>query len=102
MIRASVVTLIKDLRQPAGVFDTPEPETRTVPCTVRSASYRMRFEAQAHGFDPAVILRLSDEREYDGEARCEFEGKEYLIDETPYRLSTGEIELTLMRRGREP
>ena len=93
---ANVLTLHADHTQPLGVFDTPYAESRTVYCTVRSVSYRERYEAAAHGLRPELIVKLADVLEYRGETRCTLEGKEYRILHD-YLLADGGVELTLER-----
>lgn len=98
---ANVVQLISETPGTAGVFDTVVPATRKVYCTVRSVSYRERYEAVAHGLRPELIVKLADVKEYRGEPRCVLEGYEYTILHD-YLLPDGGIELTLERKGAAP
>lgn len=98
---ANVLTLKAESPQPAGVLEPKTTEDRTVYCTVRSVSYRERYEAQAHGLRPEIIVKLADPEEYRGESLCEIEGVPYRVLHE-YLTRDGGIELTLERRGRAP
>lgn len=104
MIRAgaNVATLYKDETQPLGVFDTAVETGRTVFCTVRSVSYRERYEAAAHGLRPEIIIRLADNAEYEDETRCVIEGIEFRVMHPWANPRDGSVELTLERRGKAP
>lgn len=96
---ANVLVLFDDRVKPMGVLETPaETKSRTVYCTVRSVSYRERYEAASHGLRPELIVKLADTEEYQGETRCELEGREYRILHD-YLLRDGGVELTLERRA---
>lgn len=97
----TVCTLHADSPQPLGVFETPVPADRKVYCTVRSVSYRERYEAESHGLRPEIVVKLADAAEYGGELRCTVEGKEYRVMRD-YLLPDGGVELTLERRGCAP
>jgi len=98
---ANVLTLIAEEAQPLGVFEAPARESRTVYCTVRSVTYRERYEAAAHGLRPELIVKLADVKEYRGERLCALEGMEYRVLHD-YLLADGGVELTLERRGDAP
>lgn len=98
MIVASTAILRSEDPRPLGVFDTPVPTDRTVYCTERNVSARMRYEAGAHGPDLAVILKLSLRDEYQGERICIYRGVQYVV-ENPYPTPDGGIELTLAKKG---
>lgn len=92
---ANVAVLHTDATQPLGVFDTPTTTDRKVYCTVRSVSYRQRYEAMAHDLDPVCIIRLAIPEEYQGELRATLDGKTYRVSD-PYLTGDG-LELTLYR-----
>lgn len=100
MIRcgANVAILHQDTPQPLGVFETPAVTSRQVYCTVRTVSYRERYEAGAHGLRPEYIIRLADAAEYQDETRCTIEGQEFRIMH-PWANPDGSVELTLERRA---
>lgn len=104
MIRAgaNVATLYRDDTQPLGVFETPTETGRTVYCTVRSVSYRERYEAAAHGLRPEIVIRLADAEEYKDEQRVVLEGVEYRVMHPWAHPTDGSVELTLERRGAAP
>jgi len=107
MIRAgaNIATLYRDEPQPLGVFETPVTEGRTVYCTVRSVSYRERYEAAAHGLKPDIIIRLAAPDEYRDEQRCVIRdpdsGKdvEFRVMHPWLNTRDGSVELTLERRA---
>jgi len=101
MIRAgaNVAILYKDSPEPLGVFETPEAEGRRVYCTVRSVSYRERYEAAAHGLRPEIVIRLADAAEYQDEPRCVIEGTPYRVMHPWANPRDGSVELTLERGG---
>ena len=92
---ANVAVLHLDGPQPLGVFETPVTRDRKVYCTVRSVSYRQRYEAMAHDLDPVCIIHLAAPEEYQGEHRATIGGETYRISD-PY-LSGDGLELTLYR-----
>lgn len=92
---ANVAVLHRDDPQPLGVFETPVTRDRKVYCTVRSVSYRQRYEAMAHDMDPVCIIRLAAPEEYQDEQRCTLEGQTYRVRD-PYLTGDG-LELTLYR-----
>lgn len=95
-IRSSVVTLIAELPDAYGVYDTPAPSARTVPCEVASVTRNEAYAALSQGLHPQWVLTLSDYAEYQDEHTCAFEGKEYRIIRTYTRPDYG-IELTIER-----
>jgi len=93
-----VAILHLDVPQPLGVFEPPATRDRTVYCTVRTVSYRERYEAGAHGLRPEYIIRLADAEEYQDETRCTIEGQEFRVMH-PWANPDGSVELTLERKG---
>ncbi len=93
-----MMTLINDAGQPLSVFEPSQPVERTVYCTVRSVSYKERYEAASHGLRPELIVKLADTLEYQGERRCVLDGQEYTIMHD-YLTQDGGVELTLERRA---
>jgi hypothetical protein len=98
---ANVLKLINDAVQPLGVFEPSQTEERTVYCTVRSVSYKERYEAASHGLRPELIVKLADTLEYNGERRCVLDEKEYTVMHE-YLTQDGGVELTLARKGAAP
>lgn len=96
MIRASAVTLIADAPEAHGIYEVVATPSRTMPCDVQSVGRREAYEAMSHNLHPEWVLVLGDYAEYDGEQRCEFEGKNYRIIRT-YVRGDNRIELTIER-----
>lgn len=100
MIRASVVTLIGETPESAGVHETTVTENRVRYCDVQSVGRRETYDAMSHNLHPEWVLILGDYAEYDGETRCIFEGKRYKVIRT-YVRSDSRIELTIERMTRD-
>lgn len=96
MVRANVVTLIKELPIAHGVLDTPMQNYRKVYCEVQSVSQTESYQARASGLNPEYRLVLSHSFEYKGETRCIFRNVFYEIIRTYINKSDG-IELTIQR-----
>lgn len=96
MIRASVVTLIKTLPDPVGVYEAPPIVETELYCDVESVKRSEFYEARNHGLKPEWVLVLSDYADYDGQTVCKFEGAYYNIIRT-YTRNDHAIELTIER-----
>lgn len=96
MIRASVVTLLGEVPEAHGVYETPTQPQRTVACTVQSVYQQEFYNALNHGFTPSLVLVLGNYAEYQDERECIFEEKRYKIIR-PYIRSDNKIELTVER-----
>lgn len=96
MIREAVATLIAEVPEAHGVYETPAPAERDVFCQVQSVHRAEAYEALSHGLHPEWVLVLADYAEYAGEHRCRFEGQEYRILRTYVRPDYS-IELTIER-----
>lgn len=88
--------LIAPLPESHGVHEAPALNKREVFCDVQSVTRMEAYEAMSHGHRPEVVLVLSDWAEYQGELRCEFEGRLYNILRT-YTRTDHHIELVLER-----
>lgn len=96
MIRASAVTLLGEVPEAHGVYETATTPEREVACTVQSVYQQEFYAALSQGFKPSLVLVLGNYAEYDDERECIFEGKRYKIIR-PYVRSDNKIELTLER-----
>lgn len=96
MIRASTVTLLKEVPKARGVYDAPDPEQREVACTVQSVYRQEFYAALSEGFMPSCVLVLGNYAEYQDERECIFEGQRYKIIR-PYIRQDNKIELTVER-----
>lgn len=97
MVRADVVTLITEKPDAHGLFDSPEESTRTVMCTVRSASYRDIQAAGSEGLRPELIFRLAHDFEYQGEKVAKYHGQRYNVDRVYFADDSDWIDLTCSR-----
>lgn len=96
MVKADVLTLIKETPASHGRFDTSTETQRTVYCTVRSVGMREAYEALSHGLAPEWVFVLTHDFEYEGEKRCIFRGVEYRVLRTYVNENDG-IEITVER-----
>lgn len=96
MIRASAVTLLADVPEAHGVYDTPSMPGRDVACDIMSVGRREFYEAKSHGMNPEWVILLPDYAEYRDETVCILEGKPYRIIRT-YVRNDHRIELTVER-----
>lgn len=99
MVRADVLTLIKEDPSARGRFDTPTEIGREVYCTVRSVGMREAYEALSHGLRPEWVFVLTHSFEYEGEKVCEYQGVRYHVLRTYMNEADG-IEITV-ERGNE-
>ncbi|MBQ1285160.1 MAG: hypothetical protein IIY19_01795 [Lachnospiraceae bacterium] len=96
MIRASAVTLLGEIPEAHGVYETPERPARLVACTVQSVHASEFYAALNQQLRPECVLVLGNYAEYQDEKECIFEGKRYKIIR-PYVRSDNRIELTVER-----
>lgn len=96
MVRADVLTLIKEAPAVRGVFEAKTETTRDVLCTVRSVGMQEAYIAMGHGMRPEWVFQLTHAFEYEGEKRCRFQGVEYRIIRT-YVTEADTIEITVER-----
>jgi hypothetical protein len=94
MRRNAVAWLVGEDPSARGVYEEPSETRRKVFCQVRTAYMQEVQMAMSTGHEPTKVLLLADEREWQGEEKCEFEGKVYRIIHTFVRGDLG-IELTL-------
>lgn len=95
MIRADILTLIKESPVAHGAFDPATEIARSVYCNVQSVGMREVYEAKASGFNPEIKFTLSDYAEYRGEKLCVYHGVKYRIIRT--YVDHERIELTCER-----
>ena len=96
MIRAKILTLIREDPEAHGVGNEPEEMEREVYCTVKSVGMQEAYQAMGIGLNPELKVVLDHEFEYQGEAICELNGIRYKIIRTYINEADG-IELTLQR-----
>ena len=106
MVRAGVLTLIADNPKAHGVFDiTPDTIERDVFCTIKSVTRTEAYVKRgsygvsgtlAEGLNPSIVFVLSCDADYQDEAKCRYDGKNYAILRT-YLTDDGGIELTAGR-----
>lgn len=95
MIRADVITLIKEDPTAHGAFDTPALIMREVMCTVASVGMNETYTAMSQGLSPQYRFILALAEDYENERRLIFHGEHYRIIRT-YINGDG-IELTAER-----
>jgi SPP1 family predicted phage head-tail adaptor len=98
MLKANVVTLIREEPYVGGVGLDPTETKRTVPCTVRSIGMQEAYQAMGIGLNPELKVILAHDFEYGGERKCEIGGQRYNVLRT-YITETDGIELTLQREN---
>ena len=96
MIRAEILTLIREDPEAHGVGDEPAETEREVYCIVKSIGMQEAYQAMGIGLNPELKVVLAHEFEYQGEAICEMNGNRYKIIRTYINEGDG-IELTLQR-----
>ena len=99
MLKANVVTLIKESPEAHGVGTDPLETEREVYCTVKSIGQTEAYQAMGIGLNPELKVILAHDFEYEGEALCELDGVRYHILRT-YITEADGIELTLQRVAR--
>lgn len=99
MLKANVVTLIRESPEAHGVGTDPQETRRDVYCTVKSIGQTEAYQAMGIGLNPELKVILAHDFEYDGEALCELDGVRYHILRT-YITEADGIELTLQREAR--
>lgn len=99
MLKANVVTLIKESPEAHGVGTDPLETEREVYCTVKSIGQTEAYQAMGIGLNPELKVIMAHDFEYDGEALCELDGVRYHILRT-YITEADGIELTLQRVAR--
>ena len=96
MMKAGVVTLIRENPEVHGVGTEPEETSRKVYCTVRSIGMQEAYQAMGIGLNPELKVILAHDFEYRGEDECLLTGIRYKIIRT-YITEADGIELTLQR-----
>lgn len=95
MVRADVITLLKDTPTAHGIFDTVPRIEREVMCEVGSVGMRETYQAMSQGLSPSIVFKLALAEDYCEERKAIFHGVEYRIVRT-YLTGDG-IELTCER-----
>ena len=96
MITADVCYLITEGTGARGIFDTPDRVERKVFCQVLSVSRSEYYNAHNAGMEPEYVLKLTRDKEYQGELSVRFREKNYTVIRT-YVTGDGGIELTIQR-----
>lgn len=99
MMKANVVTLIKESPVAHGVGTDPQETGRKVYCTVKSIGQTEAYQAMGIGLNPELKVILAHDFEYEGERLAKLNGVPYDILRT-YITETDGIELTLQRVAR--
>ena len=94
MIRAGIVTLIRETPGAHGAGTDAEETKRKVYCTFKSIGMQETYQAMASGLNPEMKVILAHDFEYQGEKICEVSGKRYRILRT-YATEADGIELTI-------
>lgn len=95
MIRADVITLIKENPSSHGAFDAPAETLREVMCVVSSVGMTEMYTAMSQGLNPQYRFTLALAEDYENERKLIFHGERYRIIRT--YLSGDGIELTAER-----
>ena len=98
MMKANVVTLIREDPAAHGVGIEPTEIERTVYCTVKSIGMQEAYQAMGLGLSPELKVILAHDFEYMGEPIAELCGTRFRILRT-YITETDGIELTLQREA---
>ena len=101
MIKSDVCYLITEDPAARGAFDQHTDTERAVFCTARSVTRDEVFGAMSLGLRPDIVLRLSQDFEYQGERRCRYLGTLYEVIRT-YSGENDWIDLTLQRTEAQP
>ena len=96
MLKANVVTLIREVPGAHGVGVDPTYIRRDVYCTLKSIGQTEAYLAMGQGLNPQLKAILAHDFEYEGEGLCELDGVLYEIMRT-YVTEADGIELTLQR-----
>ena len=96
-IRSSEVTLLAAAPRARGVYDTGDPNQRTIPCEVKSVSRAELYDAMDHGHNPQWVLDIGHYDNYQDESSCLFEGKRYTILRSWINPKNLHTELTIER-----
>ena len=96
MMKAAVVTLIRESPEARGVGTEPTESRRKVYGTIKSIGMQEAYQAMGVGLNPEIKIVLPHDFEYRDESLCEVKGIRYRILRT-YVTETDEIELTLQR-----
>ena len=100
MMKADVITLVKETSQTRGVHETATRSEREVMCTVRSVTRSEFYAAYNAGVDPMYVFELALAEDYEGERLIIYHGVEYSVIRT-YVTEADGIEITVQRRGEE-
>lgn len=97
-MRDSVITLIKEttVKDARSVYQTVE-TSREVMCKCGSVTRNEFFEGGRNGLNPEMMFTVFV-GDYEGERKCEYEGKRYAIYRT-YETDSDYIELYVQREG---
>lgn len=95
MVRADVISLVREAPEAHGVLDKAEETAREVYCTVRSVGMREFYEAKSAGIEPEIVFQLTNAEDYGGEKIALWKGERYRVVRT-YTRSMG-IEITCAR-----
>ena len=100
MLKADVITLVKETEQTRGVHESAIRTEREVMCTVQSVTRSEFYAAQNVGVDPELVFVLTLSEDYEGERLIVFHGIEYRVVRT-YVTEADSIEITVQRRGED-
>lgn len=100
MLKADVITLVKETQQTRGVHEAAVRTEREVMCTVQSVTRSEYYAAYNVGIDPELVFVLALAEDYEGERLIIFHGIEYNVVRT-YVTDADGIEITVQRRGEE-
>ena len=100
MLKADVITLVKETQQTRGVHEAAIRTEREVMCTVQSVTRNEFYAAYNVGVDPEYVFVLALAEDYEGERLIIFRGVEYTVVRT-YVTDADGIEITVQRRGEE-
>ena len=96
MMRADVITLIKENRSGHGVHEAVTDTERTVYCTVESVRRSEYYTALNAGIRPEYVFRLALAEDYENERLLKYNGQKFLVIRT-YRTADDGIEITVER-----
>lgn len=95
MIRADVITLLKEL--PQGVFDRKIPFEKTVFAEIRSVRQKEFYLALNEGIQPTYVFVLTDYADYHDEKLVRYNNELYDVIRTYTPVDGQTIEITVRK-----
>lgn len=97
MLKADVITMVKETEKTRGVHESAVQTGREVMCTVKSVTRSEYYTAYNAGMEPALVFELALAEDYEDERLIIYHGKEYTVIRT-YMTDADGIEITVQRK----